>query len=329
MNEAERCDRISLMHAGRVLVSDTPAAIIAQRGAAYPGGGVHQPPGRGRRGIGGRWLPATGAGIARQVPRTSTGHRRSPGPLALRACAGCCSYTLREALELLRDPIRLTLAMLGSAILMLVLGYGITMDVENLTFAVLDRDQTTLSRDYVLNLSGSRYFTERRPHPRLRRSGTAHARRRDQAWRSRFRPASHVTSPAARRCRSAPGSTAPCPSAPKPCAATCRGCMPIGCPPAPREAHGSVSGNGPLQHRDALSLQPGREEPAGHGAGGDPAAAADDPGHPHAHSRWCGRRSWAPSSTSTSRPCTRLEFLLGKQTPYVVLAMIELRCCSR
>ena len=34
MNEAERCDRISLMHAGRVLVSDAPAALIAERGAA-------------------------------------------------------------------------------------------------------------------------------------------------------------------------------------------------------------------------------------------------------------------------------------------------------
>src|SRR4030066_1726818 len=33
MNEAERCDRIALMHAGRVLVSDTPAAIMAARGA--------------------------------------------------------------------------------------------------------------------------------------------------------------------------------------------------------------------------------------------------------------------------------------------------------
>src|SRR3546814_18733426 len=28
MNEAERCDRISLMHAGRVLVSDSPEALI-------------------------------------------------------------------------------------------------------------------------------------------------------------------------------------------------------------------------------------------------------------------------------------------------------------
>jgi len=43
---------------------------------------------------------------------------------------------------------------------MLVMGYGITLDVEDLSFAVLDHDQTTISRDYVLNLAGSRYFRE-------------------------------------------------------------------------------------------------------------------------------------------------------------------------
>ncbi len=32
MNEAQRCDRISLMHAGRILASDTPAALAAARG---------------------------------------------------------------------------------------------------------------------------------------------------------------------------------------------------------------------------------------------------------------------------------------------------------
>jgi len=46
---------------------------------------------------------------------------------------------------------------------MFIMGYGITMDVEDLTFAVLDRDQTTTSRDYVLNIAGSRYFTEQAP----------------------------------------------------------------------------------------------------------------------------------------------------------------------
>ena len=74
------------------------------------------------------------------------------------------SCSLREALELSRDPIRLTLALLGSVVLMIAMGYGINLDVEHLAFAVLDRDQTTVSRDYVLNIAGSRrYFIEQPP----------------------------------------------------------------------------------------------------------------------------------------------------------------------
>jgi ribosome-dependent ATPase len=66
-------------------------------------------------------------------------------------------------LELRHDPVRATMALLGTAILMFVVGYGINLDVENLTYAVLDRDQTGLSQSYALNLSGSRYFVERPP----------------------------------------------------------------------------------------------------------------------------------------------------------------------
>lgn len=73
------------------------------------------------------------------------------------------SYARRESLELRRDPIRATLALVGTVILMFIMAYGITLDVENLTFAVLDRDQTTTSQNYTLNIAGSRYFTERAP----------------------------------------------------------------------------------------------------------------------------------------------------------------------
>jgi ribosome-dependent ATPase len=73
------------------------------------------------------------------------------------------TYVWREALELRRDPVRATLALLGSLVLMFVMGFGINMDVENLSFAMLDRDQTELSRNYALNISGSRYFTEQAP----------------------------------------------------------------------------------------------------------------------------------------------------------------------
>ena len=47
MNEAERCDRISLMDSGRVLATDTPAGLIAARGAGDARGRVHQLPRRG------------------------------------------------------------------------------------------------------------------------------------------------------------------------------------------------------------------------------------------------------------------------------------------
>lgn len=155
MNEAERCDRVSLMHAGKVLVSDAPQAIVRARGvdsleAAFIS---HL-----EEAEGGRRETAVAPRLAAGGTAKSATENRSP--FSLRRLF---SYARREALELLRDPIRLSMATLGSALLMVVLGYGISMDVENLKFAVLDRDQTGLSRDYSLNLAGSRYFREQAP----------------------------------------------------------------------------------------------------------------------------------------------------------------------
>ena len=65
-------------------------------------------------------------------------------------------------LELLRDPIRLTLALFGAIILMFVMGYGISTDVEDLSFAVLDWDRSEVSSSYVNDISGSRYFIQHR-----------------------------------------------------------------------------------------------------------------------------------------------------------------------
>ena len=45
---------------------------------------------------------------------------------------------------------------------MFAIGYGITMDVEDLKFAVLDQDKTPLSRNYIENIAGSRYFFRKR-----------------------------------------------------------------------------------------------------------------------------------------------------------------------
>ncbi|RZN35943.1 ribosome-associated ATPase/putative transporter RbbA [Bradyrhizobium sp. Leo121] len=156
MNEAERCDRISLMHAGRVLVSDTPARLAEQRGGgsleeafvAYLQDAIGRTDAR---------LQVAAPAAALPGDQTGAAHHRLMRFFDLRRVF---AYTHREALELRRDPIRATLAILGSLILMFVMGYGINMDVENLSFAVMDRDESGISRDYVLQISGSRFFTE-------------------------------------------------------------------------------------------------------------------------------------------------------------------------
>ncbi len=161
MNEAERCDRISLMHAGRVLESAAPRDIMAQRGAATL-----------EEAFIGYLEDAAGTAQAPVLVEASAPAALSPEcapnaptwPTRLRqSLARIHSTQWRESLELRRDPVRGAMALLGSLILMFVMGYGISMDVENLRFAVLDRDQTALSRAYTLNLAGSRYFTERPP----------------------------------------------------------------------------------------------------------------------------------------------------------------------
>ncbi|MBR0821090.1 ribosome-associated ATPase/putative transporter RbbA [Bradyrhizobium liaoningense] len=163
MNEAERCDRISLMHAGKVLISDTPERIAAERGngnleqafVAYLQEAIDR--------VAAPTVPSTQAAVSAAAPPTAEERHSSHRLLGFFDPRRMFAYTQREALELQRDPIRATLAIVGSLILMFVMGYGINTDVENLAFAVLDHDETTISRDYALQISGSRYFTEHAP----------------------------------------------------------------------------------------------------------------------------------------------------------------------
>ncbi|WP_374544872.1 ribosome-associated ATPase/putative transporter RbbA [Rhodoblastus sp.] len=153
MNEAARCDRISLMDSGRILATGAPADLVAAKGAANLEDAFIS------------YLETAGAG------RAEAGPTEQPAPLAT---AGprknqwfsprrMLAYTIREILELSRDPIRLGYALFGPALLLLVLGFGITTDVNSLTYAVLDRDNSFLSRAYASEIRGSAYFIEQPP----------------------------------------------------------------------------------------------------------------------------------------------------------------------
>ncbi|HDZ2608950.1 TPA: ribosome-associated ATPase/putative transporter RbbA [Klebsiella pneumoniae] len=153
MNEAERCDRISLMHAGKVLASDTPQALVEQRGSNSLEEAFIA------------WLKEAqpSSPVPEEPTSTVASHSGHTAPRQAFSLRRLFSYSRREALELRRDPVRSTLALLGTVILMFIMGYGISMDVEDLRFAVLDRDQTLSSQGWSQNLAGSRYFIEQAP----------------------------------------------------------------------------------------------------------------------------------------------------------------------
>jgi ribosome-dependent ATPase len=159
MNEAERCDRVSLMDSGRVLATDTPQNLIQARGVAtledafisYLQAAAE---------------PSVAEGEAEPVPASEGGGPVEEAPAPWRRAFSwqrLGAYTIRETTGLLRDPIRLGFALFGTVFLMVVFGFGISTDVNNLTFAVMDHDQSHESRAYLEELGGSAYFTEQPP----------------------------------------------------------------------------------------------------------------------------------------------------------------------
>ena len=168
MNEGMRCDRISLMNAGKVLACDAPQKLIEERGtanleeafigymedaiatAAKEKGGEKAPAG----------APAGAVPAAAGSAAPPAAAKPSPWRLPL---VRLLAYAHNETMQILRDPIRLTFAFAGSALLMLVCGFGITTDVEHIRYATLDLDRSAESRRYLEQFAAApRYFTQTR-----------------------------------------------------------------------------------------------------------------------------------------------------------------------
>jgi ribosome-dependent ATPase len=166
MNEGMRCDRISLMNAGKVLACDAPEKLIEGRHAANLEEAF----------IG--YMEDSMSAVAAQTAGKTEGATKVPEPSAEAApepptakpagmrlrLARMLAYTNNETAQIMRDPVRLMFAFLGSALLMLVFGFGITTDVENIRYATLDQDQSPDSRAYIDQFEASKpYFLRRQP----------------------------------------------------------------------------------------------------------------------------------------------------------------------
>ena len=155
MNEADRCDRISLMHAGRVLAVGAPQDLVKERGSASL-----------EECFVGYLAEAAGIDMAKKAeapPQAAVEAEAALAPPKPFSLGRLWAYARRETVELLRDPIRLAFAVVGPIILMLAFGYGISFDIENLAMAAFDQDQTPQSRELLQGLEGSRYFSVQPP----------------------------------------------------------------------------------------------------------------------------------------------------------------------
>ena len=157
MNEAERCDRISFMHQGRVLAIGTPKQLCENKNTddletafiEY----LEEAAGTDKNN-------ATAENKTNATENTEVSALSSNNADSLRYWFGTVwTFAVREGKELLRDKIRLFFALLGPVVLMLMAAWSVSFDVEHVKFAVLDRDQTVESRALVEYFRGSRYFT--------------------------------------------------------------------------------------------------------------------------------------------------------------------------
>ena len=166
LDEAMRCDRAILMNAGRILAYAPPHEIIEAHNAEsleqafvaciredqkiVETASGNKPSGNAPE--------ATSLPAAEQADIAPVGTPEAPLPFDVRRLwAG----VRLEALQLWRDQFRLFLGFLVPALLLLIFGFGLNLDIERLPYAVLDQDRTPHSRTYLQHFAASPYFTER------------------------------------------------------------------------------------------------------------------------------------------------------------------------
>ncbi|MBR7001111.1 MAG: ABC transporter ATP-binding protein/permease, partial [Neisseriaceae bacterium] len=161
MNEAALCDRISLMHAGRVLAADTPENLRQRFQAATLEEAFIQ------------CLEDNGANESAETAFDETiiseENQHKINPLAA-WLATTLTFARRESLELLRDPMRLFFAAVGPLVILFCIALCISFDIDEVPFAVADFDSSLDSQKLVQEFESSPYFVAQNPlynHPQI------------------------------------------------------------------------------------------------------------------------------------------------------------------
>jgi len=157
MNEAARCDRMSMMHRGKVLAQGPPAELVKERKASSLEEAF----------IGYLEEAAEELGGAADASKSTVDAPPEPpkssAPKEGFSLGRVWAFARREAIELRHDSVRLAFSVFGPLLLMIVFGFGISLDVNHLKYSILDYDGTAASRAYAESFQGSEYYDERPP----------------------------------------------------------------------------------------------------------------------------------------------------------------------
>ena len=157
MNEAARCDRISLMHRGRVLAVGEPEELRRRQHADTLEEAFIRYLEQDEAAEAAERLPET-----QRLPETNGLPENHAAPSGLLYwLSAVFTFARREGKELLRDRIRLMFALLGPLVYLISGSLGVSFDVNEMDFAVLDQDQSHYSRELTQEFDGSSYFRQR------------------------------------------------------------------------------------------------------------------------------------------------------------------------
>ena len=163
MNEAARCDRISLMHRGRVLAVGEPEELRRRQHADTLEEAFIRYLEQDEAAEAAERLPENQRPSENQrLPETQRLPENHAAPSGLLYwLSAVFTFARREGKELLRDRIRLMFALLGPLVYLISGSLGVSFDVNEMDFAVLDQDQSHYSRELTQEFDGSSYFRQR------------------------------------------------------------------------------------------------------------------------------------------------------------------------
>ena len=151
MEEAEYCDRAVIQDAGRILAQGTPAELRAHAEAADrradDGGRLHRHRRAGARQRPRRSLAERGMSMSESAPTAHFGKARR-----IRA------LILKESRQIIRDPSSIAIAVVMPAILILLFGFALSLDVKNVPIAVVLEDPSLEARDVAAGFQLSPLF---------------------------------------------------------------------------------------------------------------------------------------------------------------------------